>query len=74
MKLTSIISMAACAFGSIISMVKAADERPNILFIISDDHAVQALGTCEMVSHVRLPGVRRMAQEGMVLDRAYCAN
>lgn len=74
MKLTSIISMAACAFGSIISMVKAADERPNILFIISDDHAVQALGTCEKDSPVPLPGFRRMAQEGMVFDRAYCAN
>lgn len=51
-----------------------ADERPNILFIITDDHAVQALGSGEKDSPVPLPGFRRLAQEGMVFDRAYCAN
>lgn len=49
-------------------------ERPNILFIITDDHAVQALGTNDKDSPVPLPGFRRLAQEGMVFDRAYCAN
>lgn len=50
------------------------DNRPNILFIITDDHAVQALGSCAKDSPVPLPGFRRLAQEGMVFDRAYCAN
>lgn len=50
------------------------DTRPNILFIITDDHAVQALGTGEKDSPVPLPGFRRLAREGMVFDRAYCAN
>ena len=49
-------------------------QRPNILFIITDDHAVQALGTSDKDSPVPLPGFRRLAQEGMVFDRAYCAN
>lgn len=48
--------------------------RPNLLFIITDDHAVQALGSCEKDSPVPLPGFRRLANEGMVFDRAYCAN
>lgn len=52
----------------------AADTRPNILFIITDDHAVQALGSCAKDSPVPLPGFRRLANEGMVFDRAYCAN
>ena len=52
----------------------AADPRPNILFIITDDHAVQALGSCDKDSPVPLPGFRRLAREGMVFDRAYCAN
>lgn len=51
-----------------------AQEKPNILFIITDDHAVQALGTNDKDSPVPLPGFRRLAQEGMVFDRAYCAN
>ena len=53
---------------------QGADERPNILFIITDDHAVQALGSGEKDSPVPLPGFRRLANEGMVFDRAYCAN
>ncbi len=48
--------------------------RPNILFIITDDHAVQALGSSEHDSPIFLPGLRRLADEGMVFDRAYCAN
>ena len=34
---------------------QGADERPNILFIITDDHAVQALGSGEKDSPVPLP-------------------
>ncbi len=51
-----------------------AEERPNFLFIITDDHAVQALGSRDADSPVPLPGFRRLADEGMVFDRAYCAN
>ncbi len=54
--------------------VHAVDARPNFLFIITDDHAVQALGSGEHDSPVPLPGFRRLADEGMVFDRAYCAN
>ncbi len=54
--------------------VRAQDARPNILFIITDDHAVQALGSREDDSPVPLPAFRRLADEGMVFDRAYCAN
>lgn len=60
--------------ASLLSTGFAADARPNILFIITDDHAVQALGSCDKDSPVPLPGFRRLAEEGMVFDRAYCAN
>ncbi len=52
----------------------AAPARPNFLFIITDDHAVQALGSRASDSPVPLSGFRRLADEGMVFDRAYCAN
>ncbi len=48
--------------------------RPNFLFIITDYHAVQALGSGDADSPIPLPGFRRLADEGMVFDRAYCAN
>ncbi len=62
------------AIGCIAAALAQAKERPNFLFIITDDHAVQALGSHEGDSPVPLPGFRRLADEGMVFDRAYCAN
>ncbi len=53
---------------------QAEEQRPNFLFIITDDHAVQALGSHAGDSPIPLPGFRRLADEGMVFDRAYCAN
>ncbi len=64
-------SFAALCFAA---LAQAADTRPNLLFIITDDHAVGALGSCDADSPVPLPGFRRLANEGMVFDRAYCAN
>jgi len=66
--------MVAAIVAGALSEATAAENRPNFLFIITDDHAVQALGSCEKDSPVPLPGFRRLAQEGMVFDRAYCAN
>ncbi len=68
-----LIGLTGLAFA--VTVAAAAEQnRPNILFIITDDHAVQALGTSDNDSPVPLPGFRRLAQEGMVFDRAYCAN
>ncbi len=53
----------------------AADEsRPNILFIISDDHSINALGTCKDDTLVPMHSLKRLADEGMVFDRSYCTN
>ncbi len=70
------MAAAACAATTLCfsAFCAAAAERPNILFIITDDHAVQSMGTGEHDSPVPLPGFRKLANEGMVFDRAYCAN
>ncbi len=59
---------------SSITWAAPAPQRPNILFIISDDHAVQALGSSEHDSPVPLPALRQLARQGMVFDRSYCTN
>ncbi len=75
MTLRPILSACAALLGLGAAVAAAATpERPNILFIITDDHAVQSLGSCDADSPVPLPGLRRLANEGMVFDRAYCAN
>ena len=53
-----------------------APERPNILFIMADDHTAQAFGLYGhfLDSFVQTHHIQRIAQEGMRLDRVYCTN
>jgi len=47
--------------------------RPNILFMLSDDHAVQAISACG--SRVNeTPNIDRLAKEGAVFDQSFCCN
>ena len=62
------------AAAGLLSLAAAEEKKPNVLFIISDDHAVQALGSCDKDSPIPLPGFRKLAEEGMTFDRAYCTN
>ena len=52
------------------------DERPNILFIMSDDHTSQAWGVYGGIlsSYVKNENIRRLAAEGCVLDNCFCTN
>ena len=52
----------------------AGNKKPNILFIITDDHAYQTLGTSKNDSPVSLPNFNKLGRQGMVFDRSYCAN
>jgi arylsulfatase A-like enzyme len=47
--------------------------RPNIVFIMSDDHAYQAIGAYGSVLN-ETPNIDRLASEGMRFDRAYVSN
>src|SRR5215212_6000022 len=57
---------------SVVSNVSAA-ERPNILFIISDDHGYQAVSAYGSGLN-KTPNIDRIATEGMRLDRCYVTN
>ena len=50
--------------------------KPNILFILSDDHTSQAWGIYggELESYVQNQNIKRLAQEGTVLNNAFCTN
>ena len=54
-----------------------AAEKPNILFIFSDDHSPNAIscypgGLFDEISPT--PGIDRIANEGMRFDNSFCAN
>ena len=47
--------------------------RPNLLFIMADDHASQAVG-CYGSRINATPGIDRLAREGVRFDRCFCTN
>ena len=55
---------------------RAADQRPNILFIMSDDHTAQAVGAYATVRKDLnpTPTIDTLAAEGMTFDNAFCTN
>jgi arylsulfatase A-like enzyme len=67
------MSLLACTAPK---QVRQADERPNILFILSDDHTSQAWGIYGGIlgDYVRNENIRRLAAEGCVLENCFCTN
>jgi arylsulfatase A-like enzyme/lysophospholipase L1-like esterase len=54
-----------------------AAERPNIVFIFTDDHALQAIsayGNSRYAEMAPTPNIDRLAKEGMLFERSYCGN
>jgi uncharacterized sulfatase len=54
----------------------ATGSRPNILFIMSDDHTSQAIGAYGKRFAVLnpTPTIDRLAQEGMLFENVFCTN
>lgn len=77
MKLKSFRPLAALlAAASLIPVAQAEQKRPNILFIFSDDHALNAIssygGTLKDVAPT--PNIDRIAAEGALFENSFCAN
>jgi arylsulfatase A-like enzyme len=60
---------AVCQFGS----AAERDARPNILFIMSDDHGYQAIGAYGSRVN-KTPNLDRIARDGMRFDRCFVTN
>ncbi len=68
--------LAACQPGA-----EQPAERPNIIFIFSDDHATHAIGAYgpknnnpELHKHVITPALDKLAAEGMLFENVFCTN
>jgi N-acetylglucosamine-6-sulfatase len=50
--------------------------RPNIVFIFTDDHALQAISAYgkRFAEMAPTPNIDRIAKEGMLFERSYCGN
>ena len=65
----------ACIIASSATLVHAAD-KPNILFLFSDDHALNAIsaygGRLKKVAPT--PNIDQIAKEGAIFENSFCAN
>ena len=64
-------------FTAGLTLALSGADRPNILFIFSDDHAPNAIscypgGLFDEIAPTK--GIDRIASEGMRFDRSYCTN
>lgn len=65
--------MASCAFSE---KEGKTDDRPNILFILADDHTSQSWGIYGGVlsEYAKNENIKKLAAEGCVLDNCFCTN
>ena len=58
------------------AVVHGADQRPNILYIMSDDHAVTAIGAygSRLARLNPTPTLDKLASEGIVMENTFCNN
>jgi arylsulfatase A-like enzyme len=65
--------LAALAGLSLAAAASAAETRPNILYIMSDDHAAHAIGAYGSKIN-QTPNIDRIGKEGMRLGNCFCTN
>jgi arylsulfatase A-like enzyme len=68
-----ILGFASCKIAKEDEVLKKLPERPNILFIMSDDHAYQAISAYSD-KLIKTPNIDRIAIEGMLFTNACVAN
>lgn len=74
MKTLSPMSLfAGVVFALALNLGAAHANRPNILFIMSDDHAAHAISAYGSLVNIT-PGFDRIAREGMRFDRVFAVN
>ena len=67
----SLVSMIAGSFS--IEEARAQEKRPNIIFIMSDDHAYQAISAYGS-NLIETPNIDRLAQQGIRFDNSFVTN
>ena len=73
MRIVPLLPVGMMASASVFAASEAAPRRPNILFMMSDDHASNAI-SCYSSRINRTPNIDRLAAEGVRMERVYATN
>ena len=62
--------------AGLVTMAQAKSNRPNILFVFTDDHAPHAIGAYNgwLKSVNPTPVIDKLAKEGRLFEKSYCSN
>jgi arylsulfatase A-like enzyme len=71
--LPKILKLSACIAIFAAFQILGADKRPNIIFIMADDHAAHAISAYGSKVN-KTPNIDRIAKEGMRFDSCFCVN
>lgn len=73
---THLTSALLLVFGLLLTSSVSAADRPNILFVFSDDHAPHAIGAYDgwLKSVDPTPNIDALASQGMVFRNSFCTN
>lgn len=71
--LASLLTLTGCTGYSRIAQTQSPPPRPNIVFIMADDHGWQAISAYGSDRNTT-PNIDRLAREGMRFDRAFVTN
>ncbi|MCP5114628.1 MAG: sulfatase-like hydrolase/transferase, partial [bacterium] len=68
--------MRVLALSLMMAWSALAADKPNVLFIMSDDHAAHAIGAygSRLARLDPTPNIDRLADEGMLLQNVFCTN
>ena len=74
MKITQLTSLLLISLITL--SLNAKDQRPNILFIFSDDHALNAISSYNgpLSKVAPTPNIDRLASEGAIFENSFCTN
>ncbi len=67
--------LGVCLLG-LWAVTSVAAERPNIIYIMSDDHAADAISAygSRLAAIAPTPNIDRLAHEGALFTNAFCTN
>lgn len=68
-----VVRILLLALTLVISSQAAESRKTNLILIVSDNHGAWTLG-CYGNKEILTPNIDRLASEGMLFTRAYCAN
>ncbi len=63
-------------YSVVIHAQQRKGDRPNIIYIMADDHTSQAWGIYGGIlkDYIKNPNIKKLAEEGAVLNNAFCTN